>query len=31
MTAQLRSLPTVLAFEQKRNDRKQSYPPARAV
>jgi len=33
MTA-LRALPTVLAFaqnEQKRNDRDESYPPARAV
>ncbi|GAA2859478.1 hypothetical protein MIAR_20810 [Microbacterium arabinogalactanolyticum] len=30
MTA-LRALPTVLAFEQKRNDRDESHPPARAV
>jgi hypothetical protein len=30
MTA-LRALPTVLAFEQKRNDRDESYPPARAM
>lgn len=30
MTAQ-RTLPTVLAFEQKRYDRNESYPPARAV
>ena len=27
----LRALPPVLAFEQKRNDRYESYPPARAV
>lgn len=27
----MRELPAVLAFEQKRNDRYQSYPPARAV
>lgn len=31
MTAQQRNLPTVLAFEPKRNDRDESYPPARAV
>ncbi|MDQ0647137.1 hypothetical protein QFZ53_001333 [Microbacterium natoriense] len=30
MTA-MRVLPTVLAFDQKRNDRYESYPPARAV
>lgn len=30
MTA-LRNLPTVLAFQQKSQDRYESYPPARAV
>lgn len=30
MTA-LRSLPVVLAFQAKRNDRYESYPPARAM
>ena len=30
MTA-LRSLPVVLAFQVKRNDRYESYPPARAL